>query len=50
MGHSSNGLECITAPVATEITVAMGMGHHRLIATVIEPTCQRPNVVCDPII
>jgi hypothetical protein len=24
MDHSSNGRECITAPVATEITVAMG--------------------------
>jgi hypothetical protein len=49
MYHSSNGLEYITAPIATEIIVATGVGHHQPIATVIRPTCQRPNVVCDPI-
>jgi hypothetical protein len=40
MDHISNELECVTTPVATEITVATGEGHHQLVATMIRPTCQ----------
>jgi hypothetical protein len=49
MDHSSNGLECVNAHVAIEITVAMSVGHRQSIATVIGPTYQRPIVVCVPI-
>jgi hypothetical protein len=49
MDHSSNGWECVTVPVAIEITVAIGTWPHRPVATMIWTTCQRPSVVCDPI-
>jgi hypothetical protein len=49
MDHSSNGLECVTVPLATETTIATGASHHWPVATVIRPTCQRSNIVCDPI-
>jgi hypothetical protein len=42
MDHSSNMLECVTAPIATKITVATGTWPQPPVATVIQPTCLRP--------
>jgi hypothetical protein len=49
MDHSSNERECVIVPISTDITVAMGTWPHRPVATVIRPTHQRSNIVCDPI-